>query len=500
MKKLKIAAFDIGTTAVKGVLVEESGTWLDQMSVDITTYYEEDRKEQDPLEWYGAFCSISQKFTEKYGADDIGAIVMSGQMQDMIPVDKNLNPVGRAVLYSDGRAGAEADGICAALGQNGEDGRKYVERITGNHYDGSLTFPKVLWMKRHLPGEFEKIHKILISSKDYVIARLTGHFCTDVTAASTAGLMDIHEKKWDGRMLEAAGVGMSLFPEIKYAHEEAGRVTEKAAEETGYRAGTGVFAGTGDAGATTLASGIAETGEYNINLGTSGWVATVSDDVFSASGGVFNLAAMPQERYINVVPFLNAGNVHKWVTGIFTDGPDGRDYEKMNGLLEKSVPGSRGVLFLPYLSGERFPVMDAQIRGGYYGLSPETTKEDMSRSCLEGVAFSIRQGIESIGVPPKKISVIGGGGRVKVWCQILADVLGAPLYVYKNAEMLPSAAIASSVLLGMGKIKSYREFTDGLQKEENSIRFLPDPEAEEIYRKQYELYKKLYPAVCMVRG
>lgn len=498
-----IAAFDIGTTAVKGVLCSEDGVLLDSGSVDISTIFSGENaeyKEQDPAEWYSAFCRISGGFFKsgKVTPAEIEAVVMSGQMQDVIPIDKDLNPVGNAILYSDGRGEPQSDAVKKALGED------YLEKSTGNHYDGSLSFPKLMWIKENQPERFQKIDKVLISSKDYVIAKLTGNVCGDVTACATAGAMDIHKKVWDETIIRCGGISPALFPQLLHSHQKAGSVHESGAQESGYLAGTPVYAGVGDAGATTLASGISDLGQYNINLGTSGWVATLSDDVLPATMGVFNLAAMPEDKYINVVPFLNAGNVHKWISSVLSghgmaDGGAGGetviDYEAVNRLLAASVPGSSGLMFLPYLAGERFPVMDAEIRGCFLGVSPETRREDMARACLEGVAFSIRQGIESIGVPPQKVSVIGGGGRVAVWCQILADVLNQTVDVYENAEILPSLAISAAALLGEGKLSGYDEFTDSLQSEDRRVAYRPVPEHAALYDEIYPRYLRIYPAV-----
>lgn len=489
--KKYIAAFDIGTTAVKGVLACEDGTLTASRSIDIPTIFEGDRKEQDPLVWYEAFCRISKGFFQEEGMrpEQIMGIVMSGQMQDVIPIDEEFQPVGNALLYSDGRGEEQAQRLLAAFGA------EKIEAITGNHCDGSLSFPKILWMKEHQPEQFSRVWKILISSKDYVIARLTGEAVGDVTACATACAMDIHKKVWDRELIEGMGVSTDLFPKLYHSHEKVGAVTDAASEETGYAVGTTVYGGVGDAGATTLASGIAKPGQYNVNLGTSGWVATVSHDVLPAQMGVFNLAAMPENVYINVVPFLNAGNVHKWISTVLSPKEGTADYGYIDGLLQRSCPGAGGVMFLPYLVGERFPVMDSNVKGCFVGLTPETDRKDMVRACLEGVAFSIRQGIESIKTPATSVSIIGGGGRVSAWCQILADVLHQTVYVYKNAEVLPSLAIASAVLLEQGKIKSYDEFTASLQKPENSVAYVPSKEAGEIYDGMYEKYRKLYPAV-----
>lgn len=493
-----IATFDIGTTAVKGVLVGEDGRALDSASVEIETFYEGEYKEQNPESWFDAFCRISGRFLEVYPKAQIDSIIMSGQMQDVILVDENFLAVRNAVLYSDARAQAEAEEIIERLGE------EYLTEATGNHYDGSLPLPKLMWIRRYEPQVWEKTSKILISSKDYVIGRLTGIAAGDVTACSTAGCMRIADKIWDQKILDAAGVDAGKMPRLYFAHQAVGAVTEEAAAQCGYLPGTKVYAGAGDAGATTLASGITNPGEYNINLGTSGWVAAVSDRAVQTEGGVFNLAAMPDQCYINVVPFLNAGNVHRWISRILTPGERREiDYALMEQLLENSEPGSRQVMFLPYLAGERFPVMDAAVRGTYVGITPETNRGDMIRSCLEGVAFSIRQGIESLGtgsenVPDAsagKISIIGGGARSASWCRIFADVLQQPVYVYRSAEVLPALAIAAAVLLEQGKLKSYAEFTSRLQGKEYCIAYQPDRTLAKLYDAQYRKYCTLYPAV-----
>lgn len=484
-----IATFDIGTTAVKGVLVTEKGDILASASEHVTTFLEGGKKEQEPEEWFQAFCRISRSFVDILNGAAVDGIIMSGQMQDVIPVTEDGHPAGRAILYSDGRAVEESEELTGSLG------REYLEKVTGNHYDGSLSLPKVMWLKKYCPEVYERTSRVLISAKDYIILKLTGAAVGDVVACSTAGAMNIADQKWDEAVLKAAGVPMKMMPKLCYPHEVAGTVHENGARAAGYPVGTKVYVGIGDAGATTLASGISGPGQYNINLGTSGWVAAVSSETASAEGGMFNLAAFENGFYINVVPFLNAGNVHRWVSRLFSADEQAVDYERINDLLEHSQPGSDGVMFLPYLNGERFPVLDEQVKGCYLGITADTDQGDMVRSCLEGVAFSIRQGVERLGTVPQKISVIGGGGRVSVWNQILADVLGQTVYVYRNSEVLPALALGASVLLAEGVIQSYSEFTDSLQDEKMSVRYLPVREHQELYDQLYEKYLGIYPLV-----
>ncbi len=485
-----IATFDVGTTAVKGVLISEQGHVAFTKSMDVETIFRENFKEQNPSEWYRAFCEISKVYFENgYRPEDIIGIVMSGQMQDLISIDKEGNAVGNAILYTDARAQKQADEIAAIIGI------QEIVKSTGNNFDGSMPFPKLLWLKQNRLNDYVNTHKILISSKDYIISKLTGKYVTDVVAGSTTGLMDIREKRWNTGWVTAVGMDPDKLPLLLYAEDKAGIVTEKAAEESGYAAGTPVYAGTGDAGATTLASGIASDGEFNINLGTSGWIASMSSGVFSREG-VFNLAAMPRDLYINVVPFFNAGNVHKWISKTLAkDTEQNEKYDYVDELLEQSTPGSHGVMFLPYLTGERFPVVDTKIKGGFVGITPETTKQDLARSCLEGVSFSIRQGLESFNQEIHKISLIGGGAQDKVWCQIFADALDHEIIVYQSSGFLPSMAIASAVLVAQGRIRDYAEFAQSLKQLQDCVCYRPDPAAVERLNQMYERYRRIYPAL-----
>ena len=196
MKKRYIASFDAGTTAVKGVLADENGTVAAERAVNIPTIFDGGVQEQDPTCWWDAFRAISREFTAQAGAGEIAAIAMSGQMQDLIPLDDRLEPVCNAILYSDGRAEAQAARLEAAVGAD-----RFLH-ITGNRCDGSLPLPKLMWFKEFRPELYRRTAHVLISSKDYLIARLTGACCGDVTACSSAGAMDIRKICWSPEMLE----------------------------------------------------------------------------------------------------------------------------------------------------------------------------------------------------------------------------------------------------------------------------------------------------------
>lgn len=317
-----------------------------------------------------------------------------------------------------------------------------------------------------------------------------------MTACATAGAMDLEHKTWSEHLINDAGLDINKFPKLLHSHELAGVITEKGAADTGYLPGTKVYAGTGDAGATTLASGILAPGEYNVNLGTSSWVAAVSKGRMDSEGGGFNLAAMQKDLYINVVPFLNGGNVHRFIARILSRELDHKpDFAYISHLLKNHVPGSHGVFFLPYLTGERFPIMDSHIRASFLGLSQDTSATDMAGSVLEGVAFSIRHGLELFNCPAVKLSIIGGGARELAWCQILSNVMGLPVHVYKDPDLLPALAIASSVFLAENIIPDYQSFIHVLEEKGGCTVLEPDPDAVKAYKPVYAKYKTIYPMI-----
>lgn len=519
---------DAGTTAMKGALVRADGAVVASAIEQLDLIIDGDHREQDPRQWWRAFLVVMQRMLAEAGekepnfnASAIAGVIFSGQMQDLIALDDDLEPVRNAILYSDGRAAEQAATLAQALGKIADersgsdeseearramacgdahiadDGRARGERrflgIVGNRLEGGIPLPKLMWLREREPETFSRMRHVLISSKDYLIARLTGECVGDVAACSTAGAMDIRTHRWSGELLGAAGVDAALLPALHSPQEHVGTVRAAAAAATGLAEGTPVFAGFGDAGATTFAAGVTGAGQFNINLGTSGWIATVSPEPFVDKPGAANLAFGLNAGFVNAVPFLNAGDVHKWVTGVFagdatvpSNAPAAQlDYATMHRLLVSSEPGSNGVLCLPYLVGERFPVMNPAIRGAYVGISPTTTRADLARAALEGVAFSIRQGMESFETEPTEITLIGGGAREHVWCQIMADVLGHPVEAFRNADIMPSIALASLVFDDPNLPASCR----------NTVRYTPDPQAVAVYDKAYARFLRLYPAI-----
>jgi len=276
-------------------------------------------------------------------------VALSGQMQDFIPVDCEGNPVRPVILYSDQRAEKQAKEIIRKIGED------TVTGITGNSFNGQMPFAKILWMKHMEPDEYEKTKCVLMSSKDYIIKKLTGKNVTDVTTASTSGIMNIRDCVWMYEWAEKLEVEASLLPELLFSDDAAGYISKHASESTGLCVGIPVLCGAGDGGSTSVGAGAVNEGEIYAYIGTTGWIAASTGSIGIRNQGVFQLAHMPRKTYIAVAPLLNAGNVHKWIASVFNNNSTGvksETYKLIEQQVEKSKPGSEGLLFLPYLNGE----------------------------------------------------------------------------------------------------------------------------------------------------
>lgn len=483
-----IATFDFGTTAVKGALVDAAGKLKAFDSVNLSLDLRNGHVEQDPQDWIRAFEKISRVFFSVTAAESIAGLIMSGQMQDVILMDDHLCPAGMAILYQDGRSRKEYEALLSVLGE------EELERITGNAYNPTLVLPKIAWVKRNLPELWQKTRCVLHSPKDVINALLTGQCCTDTTTASTAGAMDIHRKTWDLSILEAADIPLSRMPRICAPHECIGRVTKAAAGQFGYTEGMPVFCGIGDAGASFFASGLIHDGEFSITLGTTGMIGLIAMETIPPKNGIWNLAAMVEDTYIHVVPFLNAGNVHKWVSSLISSNSENIDYAYMNKLLDEPH-GKSGLVCLPFLTGERFPVVDPDVRGCLIGLTPSTTRADIANACLEGVCFSIKQGLNTIGVLLRKVVLIGGGARAVQWCQKMADILEMDISVLSRSDVLPSIALAGGALRSLGLIDDYTSFVRQIQEQNGSTIYKPQSTLRDYYRRCYQTYLQIYPSV-----
>ncbi|MBI5361009.1 MAG: xylulokinase [Planctomycetes bacterium] len=490
---------DIGTTGVKTLLLNRRGSVVGASIKEYPMAMPEPGwAEQSPEDWWQAVIDSVREVLNLSGipAGDIAGIGLSGQMHGSVFLDKDNKVLRPCILWCDQRTAKE----CAYI--EWKIGRKKLIRLAGNPALTGFTAGKVLWVRNNEPGVYKKINKILLP-KDYIRFRLTGAFATEVSDASGTLFLDVKNRKWSKQILEELDVPLSFMPECRESWEISGMITEKAGRLTGLKTGTPVIGGGGDQAAQAIGTGIVKPGIISINIGTSGVVFACSEKPqFDPAGRVHTFChAVPRKWHVMGV-MLAAGGSLRW----FRDnlGREEARAAKQKGidpyeaLIEeaRNIPaGSEGLMFLPYLSGERTPYADPCARGVFFGLGLRHTKGHMIKAVLEGVCFGLRDSlgiIEELGIPVKEIRVTGGGARSKAWIQILSDVLGREIITVEPAE---GSAYGAALLAGIGA----GVYADAAQACGRTIRtkavFRPSPANASVYNRRYRLFRSLYKSL-----
>lgn len=484
-----VLGIDVSTTATKALLMDREGGVV---ASGVSTYsYDMPRPmwtEQDPRVWWEATCSAVRSALEQsdVSAHEIDAVGLTGQMHGSVLLDQAGAAVRPAILWNDQRTAAECDEIRRRVG------RERLIAITGNDALTGFTAPKLLWVSNHEPGNWERVSTILLP-KDYVRFRLTGTRAVDVAGGSGTILFDLAKRTWSPEMLDALGIDAGLCPPTFEGPEITGKVSSDGASATGLVEGTPVVAGGGDQSANAVGVGAIETGVTALSLGTSGVV-------FATSHGP---AVDPESRvqaFCHAVPgrwhmmgvMLSAAGSLRWLRDALA--PEAEFAELLTGAAEVS-PGSEGLIFLPYLSGERTPHPDPTARGAFVGLTMSHDLRHMTRAVLEGVAFGLRDGLDLMveaGVQrPESIRASGGGIRSALWRQILADVLEARIDGLTTEE---GAAYGAGILalVGARHFATAGDAAGAVIRVEPAARPSDDSAA---YRELHLRYQGLYPAL-----
>ena len=492
-----LLGIDVGTSATKTVLFDEQGQALASHTEGYPMMTPKSAwAEQDPEDWWRATVNGIRACISEIGADpaDIKGIGFSGQMNGHVMLDKNGQPLRPAILWCDLRAVEEAEEM------NEKIGARRVVDLTGNTAIPGLGAAKILWVKNHEPEHYDKAAHILLP-KDYVRFRLTGDFATEVSDASGWQLLDIHKRQWSDEVLSKLGLDKAKLPKVYESPEATGVVSAEAARETGLKAGTVVAGGAGDNPAAGVGMGAMTEGRSFTSIGTSGVPYMLTEKVFPDYEGRVNcLCAASPGKWMMMGCIQAAGYSLKWLKDtvcsaeVLQAEKEGRDpFVVMDELAAKIKPGSEGLLFLPYLLGERSPHSDADCRGVFFGLSAIHGRPHMIRAVMEGVSFSMRQCLEvydELGARLTDMRVCGGGAKSFLWPQILADIYGTEVSRVQQAE--GGAALGAAILGGVaaGIYPSVEAACDNVVKKGDS--FLPDPQAHQRYDSYYKLHKKLY--------
>jgi xylulokinase len=500
--KQYLLGIDIGTSACKIAVFEENGQVVASGNHDYQVYYPKvGWAEQNPDEWWAAVCKAVRETLKKGSIkpEDIAGVGIDGQSWSAIPMDKDGNVLANTPIWMDTRA---AD-ICKEVG--GRIGEDSIFEVCGNPFKPSYTTPKILWYKKNMPEVYAQTYKIL-QSNSYIAYRLTGEFTQELSQGYGLHCFDMRKGVWDLDMCKALGVEPGMLPDIVPCHQVVGKVTQKAAAECGLTEGTPVVAGALDAACGTLGAGVIHPGETQEQGGQAGGMSICLDTYKADPRLILSFHAAPGQ-WILQGGTVGGGGVMRWLEKEFADYEriKGKELgvsslELFNEIAEKAAPGSDGMVFLPYMSGERSPIWDENAKGVYYGLDFSKTKGHFVRAAMEGVALSLRHNIEvaeAAGATAKELRAMGGSANSLLWTQIKADVTGKKIIVPSSDTATTLGAV---MLAGVG-VGMYKSFEEAVEKTVVIKReHEPNQDNKKVYDENYQVYLQLYENLKAVMG
>ena len=493
-----LIGIDLGTSGTKTVLFGDDGVAVSSATEEYPLYQPHNGwAEQEPADWWNACVSTIKKVINASGISpsEIAGIGFSGQMHGLVMLDENGESLRKSIIWCDGRTVDECAEITEKVGQRLVD-------ITANHALTSFTASNILWVRNNEPEVYKRCRTILLP-KDYIRYKLTGKPGMEASDASGMNLLDINTRKWSAEVLDKLGIDSALLPDVGESSDVAGAITAEAAALTGLKEGTPVVYGAGDNAAAAVGTGVVEKGKAFITIGTSGVLFAHADSVAIDPGGRVNTfcAAAPNSWTVFGCT-LSAGMSLQWLRNNFFEqemtAARGLGTDPYNVMTEQAarIPiGANRLLFLPYLMGERSPILDPNARGVFFGLSAIHTKYDMLRSVLEGVIYAQKQCLDihrAMGIEFNEIYATGGGGTSPLWRQMIADIFELPVVTIQNRE---GPALGAAILAGVGT-GIYTSVAEACKQiiKVNAPQ-APIPENSKKYQQYYKLFCDLYPAM-----
>jgi xylulokinase len=471
---------DIGTSGVKAAIVNETGKLVAQSSAPLQVsrpkkYW----SEQDPGEWWNA-TNKAVALLESSLRAKIQAVGLSGQMHGAVLLNDALKPLRPAILWNDGRSTNE----CSYLETNCRD----LREISGNAAMPGFTAPKLLWVRRHEPKIFERLEKVILP-KDFIRLLMTGEVATDVSDAAGTLWLDTSKREWSEVLLDACGLALSQMPSLFEGTEITGTLLPEVAARWGMQR-VPVVGGGGDNAAAAAGLGVVQEDKGLLSLGTSGTIFLPTKR-FAAnpSGGVHAFCHCVPNMWHLMSVHLSAASCLAWLANLV-----GLEIDELLAGAQRYGPARDGELFLPYLSGERTPHNDSQIRSAFIGLGHETGPDQLAASVLEGVAFAFRDGMDALsatGTPVESLTIAGGGARSEYWGKILASAIDKPLHYLEGSEIGPALGAAKLAMAGTTDLSLDQIFTRPRVK--NIIE--PCPKLQNRMSSNLEHFRRAYPAL-----
>jgi xylulokinase len=488
-----ILGVDVGTGGTRAVVVDRKGAIISSATAEHIPFASPKIgwAEQDPHDWYQATGSAVRQAISSGGVSpsDIAAVGLAGQMHGAVLLDEDNEVLRPALIWCDQRTQAQCDWLNAKIGE-----RQIIE-LTCNPALTNFTLTKLLWVRDNEPEIWKRFRRVLLP-KDYVRFRLTGEHAMDVADASGTLMLDVAKRRWSEEMMSAAGLPMSILPQLYESPEVCARISEAGADHTGLKAGTPVVAGAGDQAGGAVGMGIVRPGAVSATIGTSGVVfAATANPAMDAKGRVHTFChAVPGGWHVMGVTQA-AGLSFRWIRDMLRGSSANLSYDDLTREAASVPAGSNGVLWAPYLMGERTPHLDPNARGTLTGLAASHTRAHVTRAVLEGVAFSLKDTFslfDEMQVPVRNVRLGGGGARSQLWRQIQADVYAHDVEILAAEE---GAAYGGALLAGVGA-----KFWDSVESACEAVvqvqqRVSPDPRAVQALAKQYQNYRQLYPAL-----
>lgn len=490
MKKY-LLGIDIGTTGCKSTVYDFEGK---KIAGDYREYFlkypQPGWAEIDADTWWEAVVETIRGVSSK-GIDlsEIQGIGISCT-NSIMPVDREGNPLRRAIMQIDQRTGKEIDWL------KGNIGEEQIFKVTGNRIaPGTFSAPVILWIKENEPEIYNRTFKFLVPT-GYIVQKLTGNFTIDPSRASTTMLFDITKQEWDPDLTREMGVTIDKLPEIIPSYEIAGSVTEEASMITGLKSGTPVVTGCMDTVAAALGSGTVKNGDVFSILGTVGRLGICIDKPEFDNRFVNCCHGVPG-TWLSMAAINGTGSSYRWfrdnfgqLESILANETGENSYEILNREAKKSPAGSRGVIYLPYLAAERSPIWDSDVCAAFIGLNISHKRADVIRSVLEGISYAFRHNLdifkEQLGINIEDVIISGGGARSELWRQILADIMNVNLLLLgnKESETLGAAFLAGK---GLGVYDDFNRLTPVIEDKKT-----PSTEQTKVYEEIYEVYRDLY--------
>lgn len=475
---------DLGTSAVKLLLMDEAGTIKKIVSKEYPLYFPHPGwSEQNPEDWFAQSMAGIKELTAECDKDEVAGISFGGQMHGLVALDQEDKVIRPAILWNDGRTGKETDYLNQVIGKD------KLSEYTANIAFAGFTAPKILWMKNNEPDNYKKICKIMLP-KDYLAYMISGSFCTDVSDASGMLLMDVKNRCWSKEMMDICGITEEQLPKLYESYEVVGTLKPEIAKELGLSEEVKVIAGAGDNAAAAVGTGTVGDGRCNISLGTSGTIFISSKEFGVDEHNALHSFAHADGHYHLMGCMLSAASCNKWWN---EDILKTQDFAAEQAQIEKL--GENNVFFLPYLMGERSPHNNPNVRAMFIGMSMDTSREDMTQAVLEGVSFGLRDSLEvarSLGIQIERTKICGGGAKSPLWKKMIANIMNMKVDVIESEEG-PALGAAMLAAVGCGAYPDVETIAEKMVKVVDTVE--PDPELIAKYEEKYQQFKRIYPTI-----